>query len=174
GPLEILQLWVNLPARLKLVQPSYVGLQQAAIQAVTLIDGRVTVSLVAGAFEAAKGPIESHTGVFMAVVTLRPGGRVTLPAPAARNVLFYTVRGDVAVAGTNVQRFQLVQFAQDGDDICVESADGATLLFGHADPINEPVAAYGPFVMNTHAEIEQAIRDYRAGKFEGVDVGKPA
>ncbi|HEX2943815.1 MAG TPA: pirin family protein [Rhodopila sp.] len=174
GPLEILQLWVNLPSRLKLVQPAYVGLQQAAIPTVMCMDGQVSISLIAGRLDSAEGPVQSLTGVFMTVVTLHPGGCVTLSAPAARNVLFYTVAGDVVASGTKVPAFHLVRFAPDGDEIDVEAPRGATLLFGHADPINEPVAAYGPFVMNTQAEIEQAIRDYRAGRFDNAEVGKRA
>ncbi|SDF95515.1 pirin-like C-terminal cupin domain-containing protein [Sphingomonas carotinifaciens] len=111
----------------------------------------------------------------LAVVRLAAGAAITLPAPRARSVLFYTVAGSVEVGGDTVAPWQLATFADDGEVITVRSAAGAVLLFGHADPIDEPVVAHGPFVMTTREEISDAIRDYQAGRFNGtgplLDVG---
>lgn len=169
GPLEILQLWVNLPARLKMTSPRYSGVQAEQIPAVPLPGGAGELALVSGAFDGAQGPIESLTGVFMAVVRLEPGGRAELPAPRGRAVFLYVARGGAIVSGVAVEQWHLVELNDDGDSVAVEAAgeEGAVLLFGHAEPIREPVAAYGPFVMNSEAEIRQAIHDYRAGKFAG-------
>jgi redox-sensitive bicupin YhaK (pirin superfamily) len=177
GPLEILQLWVNLPARLKMTEPRYSGVQKNAIPLVPLADGAGSLALVAGAFAGAQGPIHSQTGVFMSVVHLAPGGRAELPAPRGRSVFFYVARGSVSVAGSAVERWNLVRLNDDGDGAEVEAcANGAVLLFGHAEPIGEQVVAHGPFVMNSEAEIRQAIVDYQAGKFHGtgklVEVGR--
>ena len=168
GPLEILQLWVNLPGRLKMTPPRYSGLQREQIPVVALPDEAGGLALISGAFGEDEGAIHSLTGVFMSVVRLSPRGRAELPAPRGRNVFLYVARGSVAVAGTPAERWNLVTLNDDGDGVTVEAgSDEAVLLFGHADPIREPVVAHGPFVMNSEAEIRQAIVDYQAGKFTG-------
>ncbi len=163
GPLEILQLWVNLPGRLKMTQPAYTGLQREDIPAVA-VDGGV-VNVIAGTFEGRAGPVESLTGVAMMTVELAAGGRVTLPAPRGRSVFFYVIEGRPEVCGTLVEPWHLVTFGEDGDTIEVAAAGPVRLVFGHADPIDEPVVAHGPFVMTTREEIGEAIRDYQAGLF---------
>jgi hypothetical protein len=168
GPLEILQLWVNLPARLKMTRPAYTGVQADQVPAVALADGRGSLALVSGEFEGIAGPIRSLTGVFMSIVRLASGARAHLPAPRGRSVFLYVVDGTAAVAGVTVERWHLVTVADDGDGIAVEATGDVVLLFGHADPIGEPVVAHGPFVMNTPEEIGQAIRDYQAGLFDGT------
>ncbi|MCU1246277.1 MAG: yhhW 3, partial [Acidobacteria bacterium] len=167
GPLELLQLWVNLPARLKWTGPRYAGLQENEIPAIAEDEGRVTIHLIAGSWNGVRGPIESLTGVQMTTVELKAGGSVSLPAPRGRSVFLYVVRGEADVAGRRVGPFHLVELNDDGDSVAVQSITGALLLFGHADPIGEPVVAHGPFVMNTRQEIVEAIRDYQMGKFAG-------
>ena len=164
GPLEILQLWINLPSRLKMSKPGYTGLQQGAIPALAA-GGGVTVHLISGAFAEQEGPIHSLTGIMMAMVDLRAGSRVVLPAPPGRSVFFYVVRGRVSVGGVAVTGPALAELDRKGEDVIVEAGSDAFLLYGHGDVIGEPVAGYGPFVMNTRAELEQAIRDFQAGKF---------
>ena len=165
GALEILQLWLNLPARLKMTPPTYTGLQRDDIPALPRDEGRVTVHLIAGDIEGEAGPFRSLTGVFMSSLDFAAGGRVELPAPAGRSVFLYVVRGDFRIAGAASGAFRLVELNADGDAVEIEAATGGTILFGHADPIGEPVVAHGPFVMNTREEIQQAIRDYQAGRF---------
>lgn len=165
GSLEILQLWLNLPGRLKMAPPRYTGLQRPDIPALSRDDGRVTVNLIAGEYEGVTGPVESLTAVFMATVEFAAGGRVVLPAPAARSVFLYVVRGDLRIGGAPVEAFRLVELNHDADAVEIAADSDAAILFGHADPIGEPVVAHGPFVMNTREEIVQAIRDYQAGKF---------
>jgi redox-sensitive bicupin YhaK (pirin superfamily) len=148
GPLEILQLWVNLPSRLKMTEPRYVGLQREEIPSVG------NVHLISGGYGGHRGPVKSLTGVTMMTVDLPPRTAVSLPAPRGRNVFFYDVR-----------KFQLVEFNDDGEAVEYWSDDATTILFGHAEPVGEPVVAYGPFVMNTQQEIVQAVRDYQAGLF---------
>ncbi len=167
GPMEILQLWVNLPGRLKMTAPRYTGVQRADIPALALPHGAGTLNLVSGTFGGETGPITSLTGVFMTTVQLLAGHKATLPAPRGRAVFFYVVSGRVTVGGTPVDKWHLVELNDDGDDVLVEAGEDVVLLYGHADPIGEPVVAYGPFVMNTEAEIRQAFADYRAGKFNG-------
>jgi len=176
GPLEILQLWVNLPSRLKMTSPRYTGVQKDGIPALALPDGAGELALVSGEFAGATGPVRSLTGVFMSVVRLNAGARVELPAPRERNVFLYIARGSASVSGRQVDKWHLVEMNADGDSLALGAGDdGALLLFGHAEPIGERVVAHGPFVMNSEAEIRQAIVDYQAGKFEGngklLDVG---
>jgi redox-sensitive bicupin YhaK (pirin superfamily) len=159
GPLEILQLWINLPSRLKFTEPRYVGLQKDQIA--SFDNGGVTVNLISGDWSGHRGPIESITDVHMMTVALKAGSRIVLPAPRGRNVFFYIVRGKLAIGDA----FHLVDWNDDGDEIDVEAIDDAFILFGHAKPYGEPVVAHGPFVMNTREEIVQAIRDYQMGKF---------
>lgn len=165
GSLEILQLWVNLPARLKMVAPAYVGLQREHIPSVSLDEGRVRVDLVSGDFNGQPGAIQSLTGITLLTVTLKAGGRVQLPTPAGRQVFFYTVAGALSVDGEAARPQHLLQLADGPDTVVVASSTGAVLLFGHAAPIGEPVVSHGPFVMNTREEIRQAIDDYHRGRF---------
>ena len=163
GPLEILQLWVNLPARLKMSDPAYVPVPASDIPTANVGDG-VSMETVSGTEGA---PVRSLTDVMLAIVSIEPGGHGALPAPQGRNVLFYTIEGGVEIAGASLPEHTLAVLG-DGDRVEVASEGRARILFGHADPIGEPVAARGPFVMNTDAEIAEAIRDYQAGRFGGL------
>lgn len=167
GSLDLIQLWINLPARLKFTAPHYVGLQRSDIPAVSAYDARATIHPISGTFGGVAGPVDSLTGVVIMTVELRAGGQVVLPAPRGRNVLLYVVRGTIAMSGQDVPEYRLVEMNDDGDAVAVDAITDALLIFGHADPLREPVVSHGPFVMNTREEILQAIRDYQSGKFEG-------
>ena len=168
GPLEILQLWVNLPPNLKMAAPRYVGLQRSDIPALPLDEGRATVNLIAGELDGHTGPVESITGVFMTTVDLHAGARVAFDGVDGRNVFLYIVGGSVRMGGSEIAEHRLVEMSREGDTVDIEAADDSVLVFGHADPIGAPVVSYGPFVMNTREEIDIAIRDYHAGKFGNV------
>ncbi len=171
GPLEILQLWVNLPARLKMVDPNYIGLQQDDIPAIAEDDGKVVVHLVSGEWRRQRAPIQSLADIHMTWIDLRPGGRVSLPVASSRNVFLYVVRGTIVVDGEEAEACHLVELERDGDRVEFAAAGDALVLFGHAEPFNEPMIAHGPFVMNTREEIRQAMADYQAGKFGGLPRG---
>jgi redox-sensitive bicupin YhaK (pirin superfamily) len=166
GPLEILQLWVNLPGRLKMSEPAYTGLQREDIPAVPVERG--IVNLISGSFGDERGPIESLTDVAMMTIELEASALIDLPAPSGRAVFFYVVAGSPSANGTPVKPHHLATFDTEGDTITVATEAPATILYGHADPIGEPVVSHGPFVMNTREEIVRAIEDYNAGLF-----GKP-
>lgn len=163
GSMEILQLWLNLPARLKMTAPRYTGVQAEAIP---VVDG---VHLVAGEYGGARGPVESLTGAFMGFVEARPGQRFTFDGLAGRDVFLYTARGTISVGGKRVPEWHLAELGQ-GDSVTIEATGPALFLFGHADPINEPIVAHGPFVMNTSDEIRQAYADYQAGRFGVAEI----
>lgn len=165
GPLEILQLWINLPARLKMTEPNYTGLQKSEIPSIKVDDARVAINLISGTWNGQTGPIRSLTGVTMMTVELAKGGHVVLPSPRGRNVFLYVVGGEVNVSGKTASAFQLVELEDDGDDVELSASRDSLVIFGHAAPLNEPVVARGPFVMNTQKEILEAARDYDDGKF---------
>jgi redox-sensitive bicupin YhaK (pirin superfamily) len=162
GPMEILQLWVNLPARLKMTQPRYIGLQADAIPAIETAGA--TVHLVSGDFQGRRGAIESLTGVFMSFVTAQAGARLVFDGLRGRDVFLYVARGAITVSGTAIPQWSLVALGE-GDSVIIAASESALFLFGHADPIDEPVVAHGPFVMSSVEEIRQAFADYQAGRF---------
>jgi len=164
GPLEILQLWVNLPACLKMTPPRYLGLQRDQIPTVRAADGQSAVNLIAGTLQGKQGPVHSLTGVFMATWESQPGGHVRFERLAGRDVFLYVIRGEVTIAGTAVAAFNLAELGA-GDAIEIEASAQAAILFGHADPFDEPVVSHGPFVMTSADEIRQAYADYSAGRF---------
>jgi redox-sensitive bicupin YhaK (pirin superfamily) len=164
GAIEILQLWLNLPAALKTTEPRYIGLQRDEIPSFTSDQGRARIDLISGSWDGHPGPVESLTGVQLMTVELDAGAKVAMTAPRGRTVFLYVVRGQVSIAGQRATAFRLLEM-EDGDQIEAEAVDDSLLIFGHAEPLREPIAAYGPFVMNSRREIEQAFEDYQSGRF---------
>ncbi|WP_448659326.1 pirin family protein [Sphingomonas sp. CJ99] len=167
GGMEILQLWINLPARQKMTEPRYVGASAGAIPVVTRDGARL--HMVAGGFGGAMGPVESLTGVFASFGTLNAGASLSLDGLSGRDVFVYAVRGALDIGGRALPEHHLARFGP-GDRLTIASASGATFLLCHADPIDEPVVAHGPFVMNSAEEIHAAYRDYQAGRFGIADI----
>ncbi|RYY41965.1 MAG: pirin family protein, partial [Sphingomonadales bacterium] len=167
GPMEILQLWLNLPARLKMTAPRYVGVQADAIT----VDqsGGARVHLVSGSHGGRVGPVESLTGTFLCWVEMEAGHSVRFDGLSERDVFLYCARGAIDVAGRRVDAFTLAGLSA-GDRMTIAASEPALLLFGHAAPIDEPLVAHGPFVMNTIEEIRQAFADYQAGKFGVAEI----
>lgn len=165
GPLEILQLWLNLPAKLKMTEPKYIGKQKEQIPSLSLQDGNVTVNLVSGEWNGTKGAFDTLTDVLLSTIYLKPHTQFNITVPVDHNIFFYVIRGNIKVDGTPMESLHLVEFNNDDDNISFETDTDTIILFGHAKPFNEPVVAYGPFVMNTEQEIERAYQDYREGKF---------
>jgi len=168
GPLEILQLWVNLPSRLKFTPPCYQGLQRDQIPTLSAADGKAQISLISGEWGGATGPVESITGNFMSTITAQPCAKLTFDSLSGRSVFLYVVSGAVRINGQAVAQHHLVDLDIAGDQLTIEAETSTRLLLGHGAPIGEPVIAHGPFVMNTVEEIREAIIDYQAGKFGHV------
>jgi hypothetical protein len=165
GPLEILQLWVNLPARLKMTEPWYKGLQADQIPIYEISQGLGKIQLICGKWNGHQGPITPPTEMVIMTVDLKKGAKFSLQIPSDENVFFYVVRGEVNVNGSRVEKFHLAEFFKEGSEISIHSDSDAYILLCHAKPFNEPVVSYGPFVMNTRQEIQQAIFDYQSGRF---------
>ncbi len=166
GTLEMVQLWVNLPARDKGAAAGYQTLLDADIPSVPLADGAGRVRVIAGEFDGHRGPARTFTPIDVWDLRLNQGATTRLALPEGRTLALVVLRGTVLVNGDEVVReAQLVQFDRDGTDVVVEANTDATLLVLGGEPIDEPIVGYGPFVMNTQAEIAQAIDDFNDGKF---------
>jgi quercetin 2,3-dioxygenase len=176
GRMHGFQLWVNLPQRDKMIKPRYQEIPNSQIPKATSADGLVKVSVIAGAAMGEKAVIETRTPIIYLHYRIEPGGAATQRVPGAYNTFAYVVEGN-GLFGAEDERAgdgQMVLFAQDGDEIRVEnpSTSKATLevLLIAGVPLNEPVARYGPFVMNTQTEIRQAIDDYQQGRMGAINV----
>lgn len=164
GDLEILQLWINLPARLKMTKPAYTGLQKDAIPVVEANGGRVQIQVISGDWDTVRGPVTPLTDVALSTLTFQKEGKLTVDVAMEQTVFFYIIRGSLRVNGEQAGAFHLLEFNHDGAEIEIEALTDAVVLFGHATPYDEPVVSQGPFVMNTEAEIHVAYADYRAGR----------
>src|SRR6266849_6367559 len=175
GTLHGFQLWVNLPKRDKMTTPRYQEIPNSQIPKATSPDGLVTVSVIAGEAMGRKAVIETRTPIIYLHYRIEPGGAATQPVPGAYNAFAYVVEGEGSFGGESERAGdgQMILFAQDGDEVRIEnSADAkATLevLLIAGVPLNEPVARYGPFVMNTEGEIRQAIEDYQLGRMGAIN-----
>jgi redox-sensitive bicupin YhaK (pirin superfamily) len=169
GELEILQLWVNLPSRLKMTPPRYIGLQTEDVPSLSLDEDRARVHLVSGSWDGHPGPIQSQTGVQLFWMDLQKGARLEREIATAQGLLLYVVRGGVLVDGTKVAAREGFNPGAEDTRFRLEALEESVVLFGHAPRNREPIASYGPFVMNTEQEILQAIEDYRSGKFGEMD-----
>lgn len=165
GDLEILQLWLNLPAAKKMIQPNYVGLQKEEIPAFELDGGKLKVQQLFGEWDGVKGAFEGTFPLTLSTIYLKQGGKFEKEIPTEENIFFYIVSGELRINGEEILFRNLVEFTNTGEKIQVEALEDAILILGHARPFNEPMVAQGPFVMNTHQQIYEAYQDYQAGKF---------
>jgi len=174
GRMHGFQLWVNLPTRDKMMKPRYQEIPNSQIPKATSADGLVSVSVIAGEAMGEKAVIETRTPIIYLHYRIEPGGVATQQVPGVYNAFAYVVEGE-GLFGTeseHVEDGQMVMFAQDGDEVRIENpADAKTtleVLLIAGVPLNEPVARYGPFVMNTEGEIRQAIEDYQLGRMGAI------
>jgi len=175
GRMHGFQLWVNLPQRDKMNKPRYQEIPGSQIPKATSADGLVSVSVIAGEAMGQKAVIETRTPIIYLHYRIKPGGVVNQQVPHDYNAFAYVVDG-AGLFGTEGERGadgQMIMFAPDGDGVRIENpADAkATLevLVIAGVPLNEPIARYGPFVMNTEAEIHQAFEDYRRGRMGAIN-----
>lgn len=165
GPLEILQLWVNLPAKYKMTAPKYLGLQATDIPLVNLDNGKVTAHILSGNWNGTKGPFEPLTDIHLSFIYYRKGGKFEIKISQNQNIFLYIVKGEIKVNNDVGTIHNLIEFEHDDEEIQIEAATDAIILLGYATPFNEPVVAYGPFVVNTREEVQQAYEDLKNGKF---------
>jgi redox-sensitive bicupin YhaK (pirin superfamily) len=166
GKLEMMQLWVNLPAKDKRVAPGYQNILNTDIPSVDLADNGGRVRVIAGDFGGHRGPARTFTPMDVWDVRLNRGANVHLPVAAGCTLLLVVMRGTVLVNDTEVVRdAQMVQLDREGSDVEIEANSDATILLLSGEPIDEPIVGQGPFVMNTREEIIEAIDDFNSGRF---------
>ncbi|HFF6204306.1 pirin family protein [Stenotrophomonas maltophilia] len=166
GTLDMVQLWVNLPAQDKMGAPGYQTLLDAQIPSVELPDGAGRVRVIAGRFDNHAGPARTHTPMDVWDIRLRQGHHAELPVADGRTLALVVLKGTVRInSGQPVGEAQLVTFDRSGEDVFVDADSDATVLLLSGEPIDEPVVGYGPFVMNSQAEIAQAVNDFNSGRF---------
>ena len=166
GTMEMVQLWVNLPAKYKGAKPGYQTLLDQQIPTVELPRGAGQVRVIAGRYDGHMGPAKTFTPIDIWDVRLGRGKTATLVLPEGQSLAVVVLAGTVGVnGGETVPAAEMVQFAREGGDITLEANSDAKLLVLSGEPINEPVVAYGPFVMNTAGEIKQAMLEFQSGKF---------
>lgn len=169
GDFEMVQLWVNLPAKFKMSKPGYQGILSAQIPRVELGNGAFA-RVIAGELNGAKGPAKTFTPVTVLDVRLEAAGGGELELPAGQNAGLVLLRGDLVVNGSTALKGQarIAPLSSEGESVLVAANAESLLLVLSGAPIDEPVASYGPFVMNTEAELRQAFEDYRAGRMGHV------
>jgi quercetin 2,3-dioxygenase len=158
GRFHALQLWVNLPAKSKMSPPRYQTLLAAEIP---VVDG---VRVIAGEFRGVKGPARTFTPVNLLDARLRAGQQLRLNLRDGYSAGFYVVDGKISVNGEAANAGELVVLERKGDEVLIDALSDATVFVMNGAPIDEPVAGYGPFVLNTQREIQQAFADYHAGR----------
>ncbi len=166
GELEMVQLWVNLPAKDKMATPGYQAIVDAQIPSVPLPEGAGSVRVIAGDYLGNKGPARTFTPIDVWDLRLNPGALVTLPVPEGHAAAIVVLRGTVQVNGEAVVRdAQMVLLDRAGDALTLDANNDAVVLLLSGEPIDEPIVGHGPFVMNTRDEIVQAMQDFGSGKF---------
>ncbi|MGH8248649.1 MAG: pirin family protein, partial [Gammaproteobacteria bacterium] len=166
GTLEMVQLWVNLPAKDKMTPPTYQAIRDDDIPAVALPKKAGAVRVIAGNYAGHAGPARTFTPLHVWDVRLHAGARAELPAAAGWNTALVVLHGPVHVNGSaSAGEAQLVVLDQNGEGLSIEAHDEAVMLLLSGEPINEPIVGRGPFVMNTQDEIAKAIADFNSGNF---------
>ncbi|MCM3875791.1 MAG: pirin family protein [Thermoanaerobaculia bacterium] len=171
GLMHGLQLWVNLPKADKRMRPRYQEIPAARIPEATSADGVVRARVLAGEALGQKAVIETRTPILYLHFTLEPGGRLTLPVPEGFNVFAYVLSGEgrFGADGTRGGAGDCVIFGTGAGDVAIEATSKMDVLVIGGKPLNEPVARYGPFVMNTKAEIVEAFEDFEAGRMGSIE-----
>lgn len=166
GPFEMVQLWVNLPAKDKSAPAGYQGILDADIPALALPDGAGTVRVIAGDYDGRRGPARTFSPMNVWDLRIAAGSTVELPQPEGWTTLLVVLDGTVQVNGDAVLRAaQVATLSTEGSGVTIEANADAKVLLLAGEPIDEPVVGYGPFVMNSQQEIIQAIADFNGGKF---------
>lgn len=165
GTLNMVQLWVNLPAKLKMIKPGYQAIPDKEIPAINLKNGAGQARIIAGEFDGHTGP--AHTFTPLQVIDLKlKKGEITIPVPEGWNASLVILKGAIeAVDGVVAKDAQMLMFGNQGRDIQVNVLEDSIALLLSGEPINESIVGYGPFVMNTKEEIAQAMQDFNSGSF---------
>ena len=174
GAFEMVQLWVNLPAKDKMSAPHYQGIVDAQIPSVALPEGAGSVRVIAGNYDGHNGPAQTFTPINVWDVRLGQGKEAALTLPAGHTAAVVVLHGTLLVNGEVVREAQMALLERDGDSLSLEANNDVTLLVLSGEPIDEPIVGHGPFVMNTQAEIATEMADFNAGRFGRIDRTSPS
>lgn len=162
---ELIQLWVNTPAKNKMDAPIYIPLTKEETPVVESADGLTRIQVIAGELHTTKGPIVPLSEVNMFTVQMQKGATYFIPFAPTHNAFAYVLKGAVQInQADSIDAFYMASFNKDGDGIEITAVENSLLLVGTGEPLNEPVASHGPFVMNNQTELMEAFRDYQLGK----------
>lgn len=165
GNFEMVQLWVNLPKKDKSTAPHYQPLTKEEIPSIELDDNAGTVRVIAGNYNGHEGAARTYTPVDLLDIKLNAGGSVKTQLTSGHHTALLVISGSATVNDRAVKEHDFVLFENEGDEIQIKADEAAVLLLMSGEPIDEPIASYGPFVMNTQEEIIEAINDFNGGKF---------
>jgi hypothetical protein len=182
GPFEMVQLWVNLPKKDKLTPPHYQGITKEQMGKVELPDGQGLVNVIAGAFnrtagtgtannerQGVAGAAKTYSPVNLFDIKLKKDARISFTLPAGYNTAALMVNGSAEVNGEKAAQHSFILFKNEGEEIEITATEDTVILVLSGEPLNEPIASYGPFVMNTEQEIHDSIREFQSGKFGYLD-----
>jgi len=165
GTLEGIQLWVNLPKSFKMSKPGYQTLVSDEIPTVDLGGEAGQLRVIAGEYRGINGPAKTFSPIHLYDLRLKAGHQTELTLPEGFNTSVLVLRGQLVINGSQtVKEAELALFGQAGERVVLGAKENATILVLSGEPIREPIARYGPFVMNTQDELVQAVNDYRAGR----------
>ena len=164
GTLEMVQLWVNLPAKDKMIAPKYQSILSQEIPVVELPDNAGSVRVIAGSYAGTQGAATTFSPVELWDIKIKAGKAVELKVPAGHNAMLFVRRGSISLDGNKVGTGDLVMLEREGLTINLQANEEASVLLMGGEPINEPIVASGPFVMNTEQEIRLAMMDYQSGR----------
>ena len=166
GELKMIQLWVNLPAKDKMAAPGYQSIEATAIPTVELPDNSGSLRVIAGRYEEKTGPASTFSPLNVWDMQLHEDKEMTFEQPEGWSTALVVLEGSVTVNGeTRAQEAQLVVLSQEGKRVHLHASQDAKVLVLAGAPLNEPIVGYGPFVMNSKTEIDEAIRDFNSGRF---------
>jgi quercetin 2,3-dioxygenase len=166
GTLQMVQLWVNLPAVSKMSPPKYQAIENAAMGRYVLSDNKSFIEVIAGEYKGIKGPATTFSPMNLFNAKLVSGSRAEFNFSRESNTAMLVIEGEIKVNNSvTAASDNFILFGHDGEDTVIESLQDSIILVLNGDPINEPIASYGPFVMNTEPEIKQAYEDFYSGKF---------
>ncbi len=165
GPFEMVQLWVNLPKKDKLVEPHYQAIEGKDMGQFKLEEGKGSVNIIAGNFNGIKGSANTYTEINLFDIRLQEAAAINFDVPAEHNCGILMIDGAAEINGKRTMQHEFVLFAREGENIDIKAIDNCTILLLSGIPILEPIAQYGPFVMNTKEELNIAFEEFNSGKF---------
>ena len=166
GEFQMVQLWVNLPAKDKMSKPKYQAVENSSMPKVATADGKGTIEVIAGQYEGNEGAASTFTPIHLYNAKIKAGGSAAFNFPKHYNTALLVIEGSIEINGTDkANADQMALFYNDGESFEIKATEDAVVLILSGEPINEPIAAHGPFVMNTREELIAAFTDYNEGKF---------